>query len=46
MNNNIDKFDRPAYEFSKLDAIPESAKFFFATVPYLTWGEDGDHRVM
>lgn len=46
MNNNIDKFDRPSYEFSKLDAIPESAKFFFATVPYLTWGEDGGNRVM
>ena len=46
MNNNIDKFDRPSYEFSKLDSIPESAKFFFATVPYLTWGEDGGNRVM
>ena len=46
MRNNTDKFDRPSYEFSKLDAIPESAKFFFATVPYLTWGEDGGNRVM
>lgn len=46
MRNNIDKFDRPSYEFSKLDSIPESAKFFFATVPYLTWGEDGGNRIM
>ena len=46
MRNNTDKFDRPSYEFSKLDSIPESAKFFFATVPYLTWGEDGGNRVM
>ena len=41
MNSNIDKFDRPSYEFSKLDSIPESAKFFFATVPYLIYGDDG-----
>lgn len=46
MRNNTDKFDRPSYELSKLDSIPESAKFFFATVPYLTWGEDGGNRVM
>ena len=41
MNNNIDKFDRPSQEFSKLDSIPESTKFFFATVPYLIYGDDG-----
>lgn len=41
MNSNIDKFDRPSYEFSKLDSIPESTKFFFATVPYLIYGDDG-----
>lgn len=46
MNSNIDKFDRPSYEFSKLDSIPDSTKFFFATVPYLTWGEENGNRVM
>lgn len=40
MNKNIDKYDRPSYEFSKLSSIPEGAKFFFASVPYLTWEQD------
>lgn len=43
-NSNIDKFDRAAYEFSKLDSLPDSVKFFFATVPYLTWQDTENGR--
>lgn len=46
MDSNIDKFDRASYEFSKLDSIPDSVKFFFATVPYLTWQDTEDGRVV
>ncbi len=46
MNSNIDKFDRASYEFSKLDSIPDSVKFFFATVPYLTWQDTENGRVV
>ena len=35
MRQNIDKFDRASYEFSKLDSTTDRVKFFFATVPYL-----------
>lgn len=34
MRQNIDKFDRASYEFSKLDSTTDKVKFFFATIPY------------
>lgn len=40
MQANIDRFDRAAYEFSKLDAANVQTKLFFATIPYCTWNED------
>ena len=46
MNSNIDKFDRAAQEFSKLDSLPDSVKFFFATIPYLTWHDTENGRVI
>lgn len=45
MDSNIDKFDRAAQEFSKLDSLPDSVKFFFATIPYLTWHDTENGRV-
>ena len=32
---NIDKYDRASYEFSKLDSTTERVKFFFSTIPYM-----------
>ena len=32
---NIDKYDRASYEFSKLDSTTEKVKFFFSTIPYM-----------
>lgn len=36
LNMNIDKFDRSAYEFSKLDSVTKQIKFFFSTIKYMT----------
>ncbi len=35
VEKNIDKFDRAAYEFDKLDAFDVRVKMFFSTIPYL-----------
>ena len=35
INKNIDKFDRAAYEFDKLDSFGTQVKMFFSTIPYL-----------
>lgn len=40
MSKNIEKFDKNSFEDSKLDALPDNVKFFFATVPYMAF-EDG-----
>lgn len=40
MQANIDRFDRAAYEFSKLDSANTRVKLFFATFPYCTWNKD------
>ncbi len=40
MSANIDRYDRAAYEFSKLDSAGTQVKMFFATIPYCVFDKD------
>lgn len=49
MLSNIDKFDRSAFEFSKLDSVTKQVKLFFSTILYHTenpryTGENGQKK--
>ncbi len=35
MSKNIEKYDAASFESSKIDALPDNVKFFFATIPYM-----------
>ena len=40
-NLNIDRFDKASYEFSKLASVSNQVKLFLATIPYMTFNEQG-----
>lgn len=41
-NNNMDKYDKASYEFSKLDSVSLRVKQIFGTVPYMTIDKNGN----
>lgn len=40
MSKNIDKYDKAAYEFSKMEGFTQKVKYFFATIPYSRFAEN------
>lgn len=41
----IERYDKSAFEFSKLESVSKPVKFFFATIPYYTFDNDGKLQV-
>lgn len=38
---SIERYDRSSFEFNKLDSVSKPVKFFFATIPYYKFDDEG-----
>ena len=38
---SIERYDRSSFEFNKLDSVSKPVKFFFATIPYYKFDNEG-----
>ena len=38
---SIERYDRSSFEFNKLDSVSKPVKFFFATIPFYKFDDDG-----
>lgn len=45
LSHNEDKYDKAAFEFSKLDSVSQRVKFFFSTIPYVKFKDDNSGEV-